>query len=55
MVSRFDGLNISGIWRDPVSNASGKWKLSKISQEGKVGRSINKEKRFQESLSKKAG
>ena len=50
----YDGLNVSGTWRDPVSNASGEWKLMKIQQENKIERWSNKGDHLREFLSRRA-
>ena len=48
-----DGLNVSGTWRDPVSNASGEWKLMKIQHESRIDRLTNMENHFQEFISRR--
>lgn len=50
----YDGLNVSGTWRDPVSNASGEWNLTKIQQENRIESLTNKEKHLQEFFSQRA-
>jgi len=49
----YDGLNISGTWRDPVSNASGEWKLTKIQQENRIESLTNQENRLQQFFSQR--
>jgi hypothetical protein len=49
----YDGLNVLGTWRDPVSNASGEWNLTNIQQENRIDSLTNKEKHLQEFLSQR--